>query len=125
MPDREYEYEKTETEFESQAYLRGLLRTTVLAIDSLGDAEQAENTENQRKFKSNVNKLAKFYYFKFDETDEVNRPDELKNKDLGGPENLTSKGMKEVKKVFFRIQELQKELGHTKLESMKHGNRVI
>lgn len=125
MVDRDYEYEKNETEFESQAYLRGLLRTTVLSIDSLGDAESQASGEQQRKFKNNVNKLAKFYYFKFDENDDVERPEELENKELGGPANLSKKNMKEVKKVFFRIQELQKELGHTKLESLQRGNRVI
>jgi hypothetical protein len=33
--------------------------------------------------------------------------------------------LKECKKVFFKIQKLQEEIGHTSLESLKRGNRQI
>jgi len=125
MPERDYEYEKQKTEFESQAYLRGLLRVTVQSIDALGDYESELSDQNSHDFKENVNKLSKFYYFKFNAADDTDRPSQMKDEDVGGPADLTNCEMKEVKKVFYSILELQEELGHTKLESLKRGNRVI
>jgi len=126
LVSRNYEYEKQQTEFESRAYLRGLLRYTVESIDSLNKLNTAETPETQKEFKENVDGLAKFYYFKFNKNGvEIDRPGEMEDSELDGPADLTDATVRDCKKVFYRIMELQEELGHTSLESLKKGNRVI
>jgi len=126
MSNRKYEYEKQQTNFESQLYLRGLLRYTVKSIDSLRELNATDSVEAQNEFKSNVDGLSKFYYFKFSKKGvDIDRPTVLEDEELGGPADLTKKSVKDCKKVFYKIMELQEELGHTSLEGLKRGNRVI
>lgn len=122
--DREYEYEKHESDYESKAYLRGLLRYTVQSIDSLNKLEASSNPEHQDEFKRNVSGLAKFYFFKFEKTD-VDRPEHLEADDYDGPTSLVNSPVSEVKEIFYSVMRVQEELGHTKLESMKRGRRRI
>lgn len=126
MADRNYEYEKQQADIESKAYLRGLLRYTVESIDSLRELNASNSVEVQQEFKSNVDGLSKFYYFKFSKTGvDVERPEEMEDEELEGPADLTGKSVRDCKKIFYRIMELQEELGHTSLESMSRGNRRI
>lgn len=126
MSNRNYEYEKQQTDFESQAYLRGLLRYTVQSIDSLRELNSTGSVEAQQEFKSNVDGLKYFYYFKFNKNGvDIERPEVMEDEELGGPADLTKESLTDCKKVFHKIMELQEELGHTSLESMKRGNRRI
>jgi len=122
---RNYEYEKQQSG-EVQAYHRGMLRYTVETIDSLKDLESRNDIEAQQRFKDNVNGLAKFYYYRFNKQGvDVERPEIIEDEELDGPADLTSADVSECKKVFYKIQKLQDELGHTTVESLKRGNRQI
>jgi len=124
LSERNYEYEKQKTDLESRAYLRGLLEGTSRSIDALSSLESDARAGKQTEFKQAVNKLTKYYYYKFDDSD-VERPEIIENAELDGPANITNKPVSEVKKVFFRIMQLQQELEHTKIEGLDRGNRVI
>lgn len=125
MSKRQYEYEKQQSG-ESRALHRGILRYTVETIDSLRDLESRNDLEAQDQFKDNVNGLSKFYYEKFTKQGvDVERPEVMEDDELEGPADLNQASFKECKKVFFKIQELQEEIGHTSLESLKRGNRQI
>lgn len=125
MNKRNYEYEKQKTG-ELQAYHRGMMRYTVETIDSLKDLESRNNIDDQERFKDNVNGLAKFYYYRFNKQGvDVERPDVMEDDELDGPANLTTASVKDCKKIFYKIQKLQDELGHSTLESLKRGNRQI
>ena len=125
MAERNYEYEKQKAESEIQAYHRGLLRYTVACVESLNDYQVENKREDQNRFKKNLNGLVKMYWRKFDLVDDLDLPVELEDEDQYGPKNVNGLDMNKCEKIFYKIQELQEELGHTKLESLKRGNRVI
>ena len=122
---RNYEYEKEQTEFESRVYYGQLLENTAEAIASLSDYEYTGDPKYQHKFHDRVNKLVKLYWTKFEGESDVELPDIIIDEEVDGPRNMNEVDFIECKKVFFRIQELQREIGHTKIESLKKGNRVI
>lgn len=115
--DKNYEAEDDIT-----ALHRFLIRNTVNAGLNLTKLRSTKKTESQEKFKDSVDGLTQFYFFKFDKSD-LEKPKILQNEET--PPDMTEKDVNECKKVYFKIMELQDDLGHTTLESLQKGRREV
>jgi len=99
-----------------------LIKKSIKAADSLTNLRRTGNKTYQEKFKAAVSSLTQFYFFKFNKAD-VEKPDTLEDEEV--PPDMTSFDLKECKKVYFKIMEVQDDLGHTTLENLQKGRREV
>jgi len=104
------------------AFHRFLIRNTVNAARNLSKLRQTRNSKYQERFKGSVDGLTQFYFFKFSKGN-VEKPEILQDKST--PPDMTEETVKDCKKVYFKIMELQDDLGHTTLESLQKGRREV
>lgn len=123
--ERNYDYKKVKANQNLPRHHTLLLRVTAETVEALSKYEEKPSRLNQAKFKTKLNRLVKLYWAKFSQTDEVEMPDFILRKNVPGPVNTTKIGVKKCKQIFYKIQELQEELEHTKIESMDRGDRMI
>lgn len=111
----------TETD-DLSALHKFLVENTVSAAKRLNQLRKAPDQRAQEGFKSSVDGLTQFYFYKYKKTD-VEKP-ELFQKNTTPP-NMISKDLSKCKKIYFSIRQVQDELGHTTLENIKPGRRNL
>lgn len=124
MNDLEYSRDKYETQHEVKSFYRFLIKSTANAAAALRRYRTEKDLEAQEEFKSWVDSpLTVFYFNKFKKSDNVSKPDIFEDEDA--PPNMNDASFEECKKVYFRIIQLQEDLGHTSLESLNRGRRQV
>jgi len=99
-----------------------LIKKSVKAADNLTSLRRTGNKKYQERFKAAVESLTQFYFFKFNKAD-VEKPETLQDEEV--PPDMTSVDLKKCKKVYFKIMEVQDDLGHTTLEKLQRGRREV
>jgi hypothetical protein len=99
------------------------VKNTVKAAKNLNNLRKSSSPEAQSDFKSAVSGLTQFYFRKFGKADGVEEPDLFEEVD--NPPDMNKESVETCKNVFFRIMEVQEELGHTTIEEVKPGRRNV